>query len=600
MKKIKRNLLRKFLGMFTMSKNTVIIGRIWHLSLRKYKYKIILVLFLLLLFAAVDGYTIKLIQPMLDKGFIDKNINTLKVVSIEILILFIVKAISLYYNTTVLYNVSLRISKEMRNLLFRKILRLDMGYFEKNNSGTIVARVAGDTTAAGELLRQIFTVFLTQLATVISMLAVMIYTVPRLSILAFLALPCTYYLIKILNKRIRRIYHKASQQMEGLQSYLIQIVQNIPILKIYTREKYEEAKSNKLFHNYYKLQKKTFATQAVAKPIIEVLTGVIMAFTMFAGGYFIAHNLITLGEFVVFFAALFSMYRPLKQLSGVIPQIQTSIISAERFFLTYDAIADVEDLPNAKDLTFSKGLIEFKNVGFSYKGIDKQALNNISFKIFPGQVIALVGHSGAGKTTIVKLLSRFYDATSGEILVDNQNIIDVKQRSLRKFMSMVTQDVLLFDDTIKNNIAYGSVGDPSDVSIEEIINAAKKADANDFIMDMPKQYNTTIGERGIKLSGGQKQRISIARAVLKNSPILLLDEATSSLDTQSEKLVQQALYSLMKNRTTIVIAHRLSTIINADKILVIDKGKLIEEGTHEELLKKNGKYKALYNIQFMS
>lgn len=600
MKNEKQTIIRKLLLKYANSENAKTLTRIWDISLKRYKYKIILVLLLLLTFATVDGYTIKLIQPMLDKGFIEKNISTLKLVSIEILFLFMIKALSLYYNTTVLYNISLKIAKEMRIILFKKLIRLDMGYFEKNNSGSIVARVATDTTAAGELLRQIFTVFLTQLATVIAMLVVMIYTVPRLSILAFLALPCTYYLIKILNKRIRRIYHKASKEMEGLQSYLIQIVQNIPILKIYTREHYEEKKSNKLFHSYYKLQKKTFATQAAAKPIIEVLTGFIMAFTMFAGGYFIAHNLITLGEFVVFFAALFSMYRPLKQLSGVIPQIQTSIISAERFFLTYDAISDVHDKTNAKELNFSKGLIEFKNVSFSYKGIEKPALKNVSFSILPGQIIALVGHSGAGKTTIVKLLSRFYDITSGEITIDNQNIKDVKQRSLRSFMSMVTQDVLLFDDTIKNNIAYGSSQDPENVPIEDIMEASKKADAHDFIMDMPDKYNTTIGERGIKLSGGQKQRISIARAVLKNSPILLLDEATSSLDTKSEQLVQKALYSLMQNRTTIVIAHRLSTIINADKILVIDKGELIEEGTHAELLKKDGKYKALYNIQFMS
>ncbi|KAL0265499.1 UNVERIFIED_CONTAM: hypothetical protein PYX00_010958 [Menopon gallinae] len=321
---------------------------------------------------------------------------------------------------------------------------------------------------------------------------------------------------------------------------------------------------------------------------------------MFGGGYLISHNLITLGEFVVFFAALFSIYRPLKMLSGVVPEIQTSIIAAERFFLTYDAIPQVSDKPDAKELVFTNGIIEFKDVCFQYKTCDKPALQNISFKVNPGEIVALVGHSGAGKTTIVKLLSRFYDIDSGEILIDNQNIKDVTQESFRKYLSMVTQDVLLFDDTIKNNIAYGVNGNPENISLEEIIEAAKKADAHNFIMNMPNQYDTIVGERGIKLSGGQKQRISIARAILKNAPILLLDEATSSLDTESERLVQNALYKLMNNRTTIVIAHRLSTIINADKILVIEDGKLIEIGNHKELIQNNGRYKALYDIQFNS
>ncbi|KAL0266231.1 UNVERIFIED_CONTAM: hypothetical protein PYX00_011949 [Menopon gallinae] len=321
---------------------------------------------------------------------------------------------------------------------------------------------------------------------------------------------------------------------------------------------------------------------------------------MFSGGYLISKNLITLGEFVVFFAALFSIYRPLKVLSSVVPEIQTSIIAAERFFLTYDAVPNVQDKPNAQTLHFKKGIIEFDNVSFHYKGTEKSAIKNLSFKVNPGEIVALVGHSGAGKTTIVKLLSRFYDVDSGRILIDDIDIRDVTQVSFRKNISMVTQDILLFDDTIKNNIAYGSNLDPNHVPLEDIISAAKKADAHNFIMDMPQQYDTIVGERGIKLSGGQKQRVSIARAVLKNSPILLLDEATSSLDTESERLVQEALYSLMQNRTTIVIAHRLSTIVNANKILVIENGKLIEMGTHQELINKNGRYKDLYNIQFNS
>ncbi|MGV3278293.1 ABC transporter ATP-binding protein [Rickettsiales bacterium LUAb2] len=596
-KKDKGNTLKKFKALFTTT-NLQTIKRLWKLALRKYMIEIVIVIILMITFSAANAGSLGLLKTVMDKGFIGKDFSALKIVSLEIVALFIIKAIALYANTYLLYRSSIHLSNEMRSNVFKKLMKLDINFYENNTSGLLVTRIVNDCIAAGELLRQLFTVFLTQFFTVLALLVVMIYQAPKLALISLVLVPIIFYLVRTLNKKIRAVYTNTMSQTENIFSYLTQIFQNMPIVKIYARERYEEQKSDKIFNHLAKLQKKTYRIQSMSRPIIEILTGIVMGAAMFGGGYLITKDIMTPGSFMVFFTAIFAMYTPLKQMVGVIPQIQTLIISAERVFLTYDAEPKVKDKDNAIELTITKGEVEFKNVNFKYEGIEKNALNNISFKINPGELLALVGPSGAGKSTIVKLVSRFYDINGGSITIDGQNIADVTQDSLHKYMSMVTQDVFLFDDSIRNNIAYGSLLDPEDVPFEDIVNAAKKADAYDFIMTLPNGFDTTIGERGVKLSGGQKQRLSIARAILKNSPILLLDEATSALDTESERAVQHALYELMQDRTTIVIAHRLSTIVKANRILVIENGTLIEEGTHDELLNKSGRYKDLYKIQF--
>lgn len=589
------------LSKILLVENTEVLKKIWVLTLRRYVVKVIWVVALTLGFAALDGYSISLMRPILDVGFIQHNLSLLKLIALEIAGLFVLKAIVLFYSNTFLNSISLQVTNKLRSLLFAKAMILDASFFENNNTGILLTRVIDDSRAAGDLLRTIFITFFMQLATAVAMLVVMIYMSPILAITTLLGLPFAYLLIKLLNNKLRSIYHSAMQGVEVLHAFLIQIFHNIPILKIYTKETYEIQHSQKVFQRLYALQKKTFALQSSAKPIIEVFTGVVIAVAMYLGGYLISKHVITLGSFVVFFTALIALYRPLKQLSSIIPTIQTNLISVERFFMTYEAVPLVLDAPNAVELPLQReSTIMFKNVTFSYPNSAKNVLKNLSFTAKLGQTVALVGPSGSGKSTIFKLICRFYDTTSGEITLNNHDIAGITQQSLRKHIAMVTQDTYLFDSTIKENIAYGAQGAPADVSIDRVIAAAKQADAHDFIMELEAGYNTVIGERGVKLSGGQKQRVSIARAILKNAPILLLDEATSALDTQSERAVQTALNHLMKDRTTIVIAHRLSTVINADVILVLKDGEIKEEGNHKTLLEKypNGLYAQLYQSQF--
>lgn len=607
MKKVKlkgkTDFFMKYLSKMMLTDNAEVLKKIWRLGLKRHVGKVIFVVVLILLFAGLDGYTISLLRTVLDVGFLQKNITVLKVTAIEIAFLFVCKAVTLYYSNTFLYSTSLRVSNTMRNKLFKKAMELDASFFEDNNAGLLVTRMLNDSTSAGELLRQIFTVFFMQFTTTIAMLVVMIYMSPLLSLFVLVGLPFAYFLIRFVNKKLRHIFSSSMQKLEILQSYLIQIFHNIPVLKIYNKEHYEVKHSSNIFHAFYKLQKKTYATQSASKPVIEVFTGVVIAIVMLLGGFLITKNIITLGSFIVFFTALIALYRPLKQLSGVLPQIQTQIIAAERYFWTYEAIPLVIDKPNAPELQIKTiSSINFRNVEFAYPGVkEKMVLKNVSFSTKGHKVTALVGMSGSGKTTLFKLLCRFYNVSKGAITINGHNINEVTQHSLRKYIAMVTQDTYLFDDTIRHNIAYGAIDQaPSEVPLEQVIAAAKKADAHDFIMSLPLKYDTIIGERGVKLSGGQKQRLSIARAILKDAPILLLDEATSALDTRSERAVQHALSKLMENKTTLVIAHRLSTIVNADNILVLKDGHIIEQGSHVELLRNKdaGVYAKLYNTQF--
>lgn len=582
------------------NKNAKTFVRVWKLSLKKYFVYILLVFVFLVVYSLANAGSLALIKNIVDKGFIEKDYSSLQMVGVAMIGLFLLKSVAYFFNTYLLNVASIKATIDLRNKVFQHLMKLDVDYYEKNNSGIIVTRVVNDAAAAGELLRQVFTVMLRNFFVVMSLVVVMFYQSPKLAVFTLIFFPGFFYLIRTLNKKMRKAYSGTMVKTEGIFSYLTQVFQNIPILKIYTRENYEIDKANTVFKDMAKIQKKTFRVQSISVPIIEALTGIVIACALFLGGYAISHNIITAGSFLVFFVALFAIYTPLKQFIGAIPNIQGLLISVERMFMIYDSIPTVKEDENAKDLVLDKGKVEFKNVSFKYETSNKNVLEDISFTISPNEVLALVGPSGSGKSTIVKLLARFYDVTSGEITIDSQNIKDISQHSLRSLMSMVTQDVFLFDDTIRNNIAYGSNLDPNKVSEEDIIEASKKADAYNFIMDMPEQFDTVIGERGTKLSGGQKQRLSIARAILKDAPILLLDEATSALDSESEKSVQKALTDLMHNRTTIVIAHRLSTITNANRILVIEKGKLIEQGTHQELIDLNGKYKILHALQFNS
>ena len=414
----------------------------------------------------------------------------------------------------------------------------------------------------------------------------------------FFFFPIGAVAIGIINKKVKLISKTDTQKSADFVNQISESLQNVKIIKSYCMEKFEESRIKKILGYMFDLSMKRVKNTAVATPVIESLSGFIMAGIIIFGGWQISKGYLTTGGFVTFLGAWVSVYKPLKSLINFRVQLQTAIVSAERVYEIIDTKPSIQDESDAIDLSNIKGNIEFKNVCFEYEN-GKPILKNINMTIPAGKTIALVGASGGGKTTIVNLIPRFFEATSGQILIDGIDIKHISQKSLRQNTSLVSQEVILFDDTIKNNIAYGKGENGFDnVSDEEIISASKSANAYDFIMAMTDGYNTKIGEKGVRLSGGQKQRLSIARAIIKNAPILLLDEATSALDTESEFEVQTALDNLMKNRTTIVIAHRLSTIKNADMIYVIEKGEIIEQGNHDELIEKDGEYAKLYNMQF--
>ena len=578
--------------------NLKILKRIWSEHTKKYIWALIGAMAITSLTALTEAYSVSLLKPIFDNGFIDKDSKVLLVLCVQIIALYFLKGWLYFVQTLILSHISTKTVQAIQQKVFTHLISLDMAYFNKTSSGQMLARIINDCNAITNIAINFITHIFKDLITFVAMFGLMIYYSWQMCLVIFFFFPIGAVAIGIINKKVKLISKTDTQKSADFVNQISESLQNVKIIKSYCMEKFEESRIKKILGYMFDLSMKRVKNTAVATPVIESLSGFIMAGIIIFGGWQISKGYLTTGGFVTFLGAWVSVYKPLKSLINFRVQLQTAIVSAERVYEIIDTKPSIQDESDAIDLSNIKGNIEFKNVCFEYEN-GKPILKNINMTIPAGKTIALVGASGGGKTTIVNLIPRFFEATSGQILIDGIDIKHISQKSLRQNTSLVSQEVILFDDTIKNNIAYGKGENGFDnVSDEEIISASKSANAYDFIMAMTDGYNTKIGEKGVRLSGGQKQRLSIARAIIKNAPILLLDEATSALDTESEFEVQTALDNLMKNRTTIVIAHRLSTIKNADMIYVIEKGEIIEQGNHDELIEKDGEYAKLYNMQF--
>ncbi|MEC8876763.1 MAG: ABC transporter transmembrane domain-containing protein [Pseudomonadota bacterium] len=543
--------------------------------------------------AATTAANAWIMQPVLDDVFLDKNKDMLMILPIAVLIIAIVKGFSEFGQSVLMLLVGQRTIADIQKDMYASLMKADLSFFHNNPSGNLVARFISDVNR----LRHSVTTALTGIAkdtlTLIFLVALMFYRDWELASIAFLIFPLAIYPITRIGRMMRKISAATQNKIGEFSTLLNQTFQGSRQVKAYGMEGYEGERARDYIDEITRLIFKSSRRSTILRPIMEALGGIAVAGVVLYGGIKVIDGETTPGTFFSFLTAFFLAYRPLKSLAGLNSVLQDGLASAERLFRILDIEPKIQDRDNSKTIENVKGTIEFKNVEFAYENKD-YILKKISLLIPRGKKIALVGPSGAGKSTILNLIPRFFEVEKGQVEIDGIDIKEIKIGSLRSSMALVSQEINLFDDTIRSNIAYGRL----DSSEEEIIAAAKKSASHDFITKLPNGYNTTVGEHGVKLSGGQRQRIAIARAMLKNAPILLLDEATSSLDTESERYVQEALLELMKNRTTLVIAHRLSTVINADTIYVIDSGKIAESGTHFELLKNKGVYSRLYTQQF--
>jgi subfamily B ATP-binding cassette protein MsbA len=559
---------------------------------KKYYILLSLAMLCMLVAGALQSAQALLVKPILDDIFLGKNPNALKWIPLAVIGIFLVKGASNYGQTIMMNYIGLRIVANLRNKLYEQIQRQSLAFFTQHPTGILMSRITNDVSSIQAASSEAVTSLIKDTVTLISLIGVVFYTDWKLAIVATIVFPLAIYPISTLGKKMRKVATSTQVTMGTLTSLLQETISGTRIVKAFGMEKYENERFAAENERLFKLNMKAVSVSAISHPLMEFLGSLGIAAVIFYGGYNVVHGNSTPGTFFSFLAALLMLYEPVKRLVNVNNTIQQGIAGADRVFSIIDRMPDIDDKRGARPLPPITRRIDIENVDFRYE--KTPVLKNISLSIKAGEVVAFVGMSGGGKTTLVNLIPRFYDVSSGRILIDGQDIRDVTMQSLRSQIAIVTQQTILFNDTVKNNIAYGDIERTQD----DIINAARAANAHDFIMKLPQQYDTNIGELGTKLSGGEKQRISIARALLKDAPILILDEATSSLDTEAEIEVQEALDNLMKGRTTLVIAHRLSTIRNADRIIALVNGEIVEEGTHESLLAKQGEYFRLYNLQF--
>ena len=575
-------------------KSIKLVKRLIKEHVRPYFGKMFIAAICMAIVAATTATNAWLMQPVLDEVFLNKNTQLLLLVPIVVMTIAIVKGLASYGESIFMEYSGEKIISDIRYRLFSHLMNADLNFFHKNSSGKLISRFTYDVG----LLRASVSTALTGIAkdsmTLIFLVALMFYQDWFLAIIAFFVFPAAVLPILYIGRRIRKISTSTQIEIGSFASLLSQIFQGARYVKAYTMQKYEKRRAKKIIDDLFNLIYKSVRIRSRTRPILETLGGMAIALVIFYGGSKVISGATTPGTFFSFITALLMAYQPLKRLANFNINIQDGLAAADRIFNLLDQKPEITDLPNAKEYIHKKGEIEFKKVKFSYGSKTSHALNEINLKIPGGKTVALVGKTGAGKSTILNLIPRFYDTQSGEVIIDKKNIKNYKAHTLRKKMALVSQEVTLFDDTIRANIAYGN---PNSTE-KQLYEAAKKADAHEFITSFKDGYKSVVGEHGIQLSGGQRQKIAIARAILKNAPILLLDEATSSLDSGSEKDIQKSLKKLMKNKTTLVIAHRLSTILDADLIYVIDNGRVLEKGSHKTLMKNKSLYSKLYKLQF--
>ncbi len=577
-------------------KSIKLVKRLIREHVRPYFSKLFLAAICMAIVAAATATNAWLMQPVLDEVFLNKNAQLLLLVPFAVMAIAIVKGVASYGESIFMEYSGEKIISDVRYRLFSHLMNADLNFFHKNSSGKLISRFTFDVG----LLRASVSTALTGIAkdsmTLIFLLALMFYQDWFLAIIAFFVFPAAVLPILYIGRRIRKISTSTQSEIGSFASLLSQIFQSARYVKAYTMQKYEKKRAKKIVEDLFNLIYKSVRIRSRTRPILESLGGIAIALVIFYGGSKVISGATTPGTFFSFITALLMAYQPLKRLANFNVNIQDGLAAADRIFKLLDQKPEITDSVNAKKYFHKKGEIEFKKVKFSYGSKSSHALNTINLKIPGGKTVALVGKTGAGKSTILNLIPRFYDINNGEIIIDKKNIKNYKIQSLRKKIALVSQEVTLFDDTIRSNIAYGN----PNCTEKQLLDAAKKADAHEFITSFNNGYESLVGEQGIQLSGGQRQKIAIARAILKDAPILLLDEATSSLDTNSEKDIQKSLKKLMKNKTTLVIAHRLSTILDADLIYVIDNGIVLEKGNHKTLMKNKGLYSKLYKLQFAS
>lgn len=564
--------------------------------LAQHKSILITAIIFMAIAAAMTAAVAKLLQPVMDNVLGGEDTSMIVPFALLVMGVFIIRGISTYIHTILMNKISHSVVAQVQQDLFNQFMALDLGFFHANPSGQLISRVVHDVSVMRIAVADIFTNAGKGILTLVFLVAVMFSQDAKLAIVSFTIFPLLAFFVSYLGRRLRKISKSLQGSMADLSDKLSQIFQGIRQVQAYGMEEYEKNRAQKMINNVKNLNIKSVRVGTLSTPVNEILVGFIFFGIITYGGYQVNDGTMTAGQLISFLGAFIMAYEPMKKLAKLNNILQTGLGAAERVFAMLDQTPLIISPKRGKKWTQKKPEITFDNVSFQYETAETSALNAVSFTAKAGKVTALVGPSGGGKSTIMNMIPRFYDTASGEIRIGDVPINKLDLPFLRTNIALVSQDITIFDESIGANIGYGKKG----ASQAEIIKAAKAAAAHDFISAMPHGYDTQVGEDGVKLSGGQRQRIAIARAILRNAPILLLDEATSALDNESEKLVQAALKKLEKGRTTIAIAHRLSTVQNADQIIVLDGGQIIERGTHDQLLKAKGLYANMYKAGLKS
>ena len=543
--------------------------------------------------AATEPAFARIMKPLIDKGFIDQDRRAIIMTPLLVMGIFLVRAIASYLNDYLTNWLSGSVVEKMRRIMFERMLKLPVQYYDDNNSGRIMSRIIFDVTQITEAGFNIVTVTFKDGVTVIALLGLLFYTDWQLTLFCFFTLPFVLVLVRVLAHRLRRLSHSNQQQYGEMTQIITEAVQGQKVVKLFGGKDYEVKRFSHSIAAIKVNNVKQAATSSLNSGVSQFLVACALGMILYFAASKSKASGFTAGDFISFITAMIMIFAPIKRITSVTQSLQKGLTAAESVFEFLDV--SEEENKGTKTISGVKQSISLQNVVFRYSTSERNIIDDVSLDVKVGETVALVGSSGSGKTTLANLIPRFYNINSGQILIDGVNITDIELHSLRDSIALVSQDVVLFNDTVYNNIAYGLQADAT--TAEKVTQAARLSNALEFIEQLPEGFQTQIGENGTRLSGGQKQRLAIARAILKNSPLLILDEATSALDNQSEKLVQEALDRLMQERTTVVIAHRLSTVLHADKIVVMERGRIVEIGRHDDLLAKGGVYAGLYNVQ---
>ena len=574
-------------------KKTYIIKTLFNNYTKKFLPKIFLSVFFSLCVAASTSSIAWLLDPAIEKIFIEKDKSLLLIIPLAIIAAFTVKGFSLYFARVILIRIAQEVTKLLQFDLMKSLINSDLEVINKKHSGKIIGHLTMDVGFMTNLISTVILNIFKDTLTLIGLIGVMFYQNWKLAFFAIIMIPLASFAARSLGKRMGKITTQAQEEAGKLNSYILEIFKNHKIIKIFQKEDYEFSRANNVLDGLKEKMTKISVVLNRASPIMETLTGIMIAGLIYYAGQLIFTEELEVNNFFSFLAAMMLAYQPVRSLATLNMSINQGISAGQRILPLIEAKSKIFDKAGSEDYNINNADISFNDVNFEYEINENKVLENVNLKIEGGKMTALVGHSGAGKSTILNLIPRFYDISSGDIKIDDRSIYKIKLKSLRSCISLVSQDVTLFDDTIKNNIVYGN----SAATENEISDAIKFSYCIDFIKNLPNKENTIIGENGVRLSGGEKQRISIARAMLKKSKIILLDEATSSLDADTEHKIQEAIKLLTKNRTTVVIAHRLSTIMMSDNIYVLEKGRIISSGKHSELVKNSEIYKSFYEKQ---